>query len=159
MGGIALSGSPGRIGSRPESASAPQAAPHRPPPESEGCVILADTSVWIDHLNRGDSTLQSLLDSKMVVVHPFVIGELALGRWPHRAAILYRLRKMSQAPVARDADVLRLIEDLALSGSGIGYMDAHLLASVLLTSGARVWTRDKALRTVARQLALDAGLS
>jgi predicted nucleic acid-binding protein len=122
-------------------------------------VILADTSVWIDHLNRGDSTLQGLLDSQTVAMHPFVTGEIALGQWPNRAAILYRLRRMPHAPVARDADVLRLIEDLALSGTGIGYMDAHLIASVLLMPETQLWTRDKPLRAVARQLSVDAGLS
>jgi predicted nucleic acid-binding protein len=122
-------------------------------------VILADTSVWIDHLNRVDPTLQRMLDSKRIAMHPFVMGEIALGQWPQRAAILYRLRKMFQAPVARDADVLRLIEDLALTGTGIGYMDAHLLASVLLTPDTQLWTRDRALRKVARQLSLDAGLA
>jgi predicted nucleic acid-binding protein len=121
-------------------------------------VILADTSVWIDHLNRVDSTLKNLLDSKNVAMHPFVLGEIALGQWPQRAATLNRLRKMPQAPVARDYEVLHMIEDLALSGTGIGYMDAHLLASVLLTSGTQLWTRDKKLRMVAQQLSLDAKL-
>jgi predicted nucleic acid-binding protein len=121
-------------------------------------VILADTSVWIDHLNRVDSTLKNLLDSKNVAMHPFVLGEIALGQWPQRAATLNRLRKMPQVPVARDYEVLHMIEDLALSGTGIGYMDAHLLASVLLTSGTQLWTRDKKLRMVAQQLSLDAKL-
>lgn len=121
-------------------------------------MILADTSVWIDHLNRVDSTLQRLLDTHQIVMHPFVAGEIALGTWPARAATLYRLRRMEQAPLARDVEVLRLIEDLALSGAGIGYMDAHLLASVLLASHTQLWTRDKALRRVAQQLSLDAGL-
>lgn len=92
-------------------------------------------------------------------MHPFLVGEIALGVWPTRAATLYRLRKMLQAPVARDYEVLRLIEDLALSGTGIGYVDAHLLASVLLMPQTRLWTRDRRLRPVAQQLSLDAGRS
>jgi predicted nucleic acid-binding protein len=122
-------------------------------------VILADTSVWIDHLNRGDNTLQRLLDADELIMHPFVVGEVALGSWPDRVAALMTMRDLRFSITAEDAEVLRLIEDLALSGTGIGYMDAHLLASVLLTPETRLWTRDKALRKVARQLSLDAGLT
>jgi predicted nucleic acid-binding protein len=156
MGGVATTGTYGRNGPGLESAPSPQAAHCRSPPEIESRVILADTSIWIDHLNRVDGTLQSLLDSKKVAMHPFVMGEIALGAWPTRAATLFRLGKMPQAPVARNTDVLRLIENLALFGTGIGYMDAHLLASVLLTPETQLWTRDKALRKVARQLSLAA---
>jgi predicted nucleic acid-binding protein len=122
-------------------------------------VILADTSVWIDHLNRGDARLRELLDADQLLMHPFVIGEVALGSWPHRLTALATMRDLQFALVAEDSEVLRLIEDLALTGTGIGYLDAHLLASVLLTFDAQLWTRDKSLRTVARQLSLDAGLS
>jgi predicted nucleic acid-binding protein len=121
-------------------------------------VILADTSVWIDHLNRGDVRLRELLDADNLITHPFVIGEVALGSWPNRRDAVLTMQDLQFALVAEDREVLRLIEDLALTGTGIGYMDAHLLASVLLTSGAQLWTRDRALRAVARQLALDAGL-
>lgn len=122
-------------------------------------MTLADTSVWIDHLSRGDRTLQRLLQSDGVVIHPFVIGELALGRWPNRTAVLHSLHRLPRTVVAQDGEVLRLIEDWSLFGCGIGYVDAHLLAAVLLTPDTRLWTRDKRLRTVAQQLSLDAALS
>jgi predicted nucleic acid-binding protein len=122
-------------------------------------VILADTSVWIGHLNRGDARLRQLLDTDELIMHPLVVGEVALGAFPNRLAALVTMQDLPFAHAAEDAEVLRLIEDLALSGAGIGYMDAHLLASVLLTPETQLWTRDKALRKVARQLALDAGLA
>jgi len=121
-------------------------------------VILADTSVWIDHLNRADPVLYRLFHSGEVLIHPMVIGEVALGQVAERDATLKILRKLPRAEVAQHEEVLRLLEDWRLYGSGIGYGDAHLLASVLLTSGSRLWTRDRALRKVARQLSLDAGL-
>ena len=121
-------------------------------------MILADTSVWIDHLNRADPVLYRLFHSGEVLIHPMVIGEVALGQVAERDATLKILRKLPRAEVAQHEEVLRLLEDWRLYGSGIGYGDAHLLASVLLTSGSRLWTRDRALRKVARQLSLDAGL-
>lgn len=122
-------------------------------------MILADTSVWIDHLSREDRTLYRLLDGSGIVIHPVVIGELSLGRWPNRAEVLDMLRQLPQASVARHEETLHLIEDWALAGTGIGYTDAELLASVLLTSGTQLWTRDRALRKVAQQLSLAANLS
>ncbi|HEX4039014.1 MAG TPA: PIN domain-containing protein [Acidobacteriaceae bacterium] len=121
-------------------------------------MILVDTSIWIDHFHRPDRELASLLRYGLVLIHPFVLGELALGSSPDRAALMNDLAGLRGARVASDTEVLRLIEDWALSGAGIGYMDAHLLASVLLTSGSRLWTRDRVLRKVARQLSLDAEL-
>lgn len=121
-------------------------------------MILVDTSIWVDHTHRPDRELEDLLRVGMVVVHPFVIGEVALGSFPGRTALLDYLAGLRQARVAGDEEVLRLIDDWALYGTGIGYMDAHLLASVLLTSRARLWTRDKKLREVAKQLSLDAKL-
>ncbi|HEX4068244.1 MAG TPA: type II toxin-antitoxin system VapC family toxin [Acidobacteriaceae bacterium] len=117
-----------------------------------------DTSVWIDHLNQGSSTMAELLRARQVLAHPFVVGEVALGSVRERKAVLAILHDLPKATVAEDHGVLRLIEDWELTGTGIGYMDAHLLASALLTSGSRLWTRDRALRKVAQRLSLDAGL-
>lgn len=122
-------------------------------------MILADTSVWVDHLNLMDRTLLRLLDETEIATHPFVIGELAMGKSPDRSAILRALRRLESVYVARNEEVMRLIEDWELAGTGIGYLDAHLLASVLLTPETRLWTRDKKLREVAKQLSLDAKLS
>jgi predicted nucleic acid-binding protein len=119
-------------------------------------MILADTSVWIDHLNVHDRMLVRLLEADELLMHPFVMGEVALGRWPDRLATLDTMNDLQFANVAADKEVLLLIEDWRLFGIGIGYMDAHLLASVLLTPETRLWTRDKRLREIARQLSLDA---
>ncbi len=103
--------------------------------------------------------MQGVLVAKDLLIHPFVIGEIAVGRWPDRIATLEMLRDLPMPSVAEDQEVLRIIEDWELSGTGIGYMDVHLLASVLLTPETRLWTRDKRLREVAKQLSLDAKLN
>lgn len=115
-------------------------------------MILVDTSVWVDHLRRGDAHLADLLERGVVVMHPLVIGELACGSLADRAPILGLLREMPSATLAEQDEVLGFIERHALHGKGIGYVDAHLLASVVLTGGARLWTRDKRLRAIAEGL-------
>jgi predicted nucleic acid-binding protein len=117
-------------------------------------VILVDNSVWVDHLRKADATLARMLDHERVLAHPFVIGELALGSLRQRELILAALQDLPQAMVASDAEVLRFIDQEALYGRGIGYVDAHLLASARLTAGASLWTRDKRLHTVADRLGL-----
>jgi predicted nucleic acid-binding protein len=119
-------------------------------------VILADTSVWVDHLRTGDAALARLLDQGEVLGHPFVIGELALGNLRQREVVLDALGNLPQATVATDSEVLRFIADHGLAGRGIGYVDAHLLAAVRLTSAALLWTRDKRLLAAARRLGLAA---
>jgi predicted nucleic acid-binding protein len=121
-------------------------------------MILADTSVWVDHLHRPDPVMYRLFHSGQILIHPAVIGELALGSVPDRGASLAILSDLPQAALAGAEEVLRLIDDWALYGTGIGYVDAHLLAAVLLTPGTRLWTRDRKLREVAKQLSLDAKL-
>jgi predicted nucleic acid-binding protein len=115
-------------------------------------VILVDTSVWVDHLRAGDRTLVRLLENSQVLVHPFVIGELALGNVRQRANLLAELQNLPQAPVASDQEVLRFIELHELFGLGIGYVDAHLLAAVRLSAGSSLWTRDKRLLAIAVHL-------
>ncbi|HLH94566.1 MAG TPA: type II toxin-antitoxin system VapC family toxin [Xanthobacteraceae bacterium] len=115
-------------------------------------MILADTSVWVDHLRAGDKALAALLDAGRVLAHPFVIGELALGNLHQREIVLKALADLPHASVATDAEVLHFVERHALSGRGIGYIDAHLLAAVALTAGAELWTKDKRLHGVAVQL-------
>lgn len=119
-------------------------------------MILADTSVWIDHLRVGDRALRDSLDRGRVLRHPFVTGELALGHLKQREIVLHALRRLPQATVASHEEVLRLVERQPLYGLGIGYVDAHLLAAVRLTAGAKLWTWDRRLRTVATQLGLVA---
>lgn len=117
-------------------------------------MILVDTSVWVDHLRASDTALAALLDVGAVLTHPFVIGELALGTLRQRETILKALSDLPHASVATDAEVLHFIDRHALFGRGIGYVDAHLLAAVRLTPGAELWTNDKRLHSVARQLGL-----
>ena len=115
-------------------------------------MILVDTSVWVDHLRRGDPGLVDLLERSIVIMHPFVVGEIACGSLNNREAILELLQDLPAAAVADGDEVLRFIESQVLHGKGIGYVDVHLLASVALTEGARIWTRDKKLRLVAQMM-------
>ena len=117
-------------------------------------MILVDTSVWVHHLRAGDKALTDLLDTGMVLVHPFVIGELALANLRQREVVLGALSDLPQANVATDAEVLHFIERHALFGRGVGYVDVHLLVAVRLTAGAALWTHDKRLHGVADQLGL-----
>ena len=112
-------------------------------------MILVDTSVWVDHLRRGNRQLHALLLDDRAVTHPFVIGELACGRLHPRAEILGLLATLPSAPLATPEDVLTLIERHGLAGSGLGWVDVHLLASALL-AGAPLMTLD---RTLARNAA------
>jgi predicted nucleic acid-binding protein len=120
-------------------------------------VILVDTSVWVDHLRARDNELVRLLDAMEVLAHPFVVGELALGSLRHRERVLSALRDLPQAKVATDAEVRSFVERQRLFGLGIGWVDAHLLAAVRLTSGARLWTRDLRLHQAAARLEVAAG--
>jgi predicted nucleic acid-binding protein len=117
-------------------------------------LILVDTSVWIDHLRNGDDALIKLLVDGRVLTHPFILGEIALGSLSQRKSILDGLGNLPQATVAREAEVLKYIEATKLFGFGVGYVDAHLLASVRLTSGGLLWTRDRRLEAVAVKVAV-----
>ena len=117
-------------------------------------MILVDTSVWVDHLHRGDDRLAAALDGGLVGMHPMVLGELACGTLRNRGAVLELLGNLPDLPRASDAEALGLIERRALMGRGLGYIDVHLLASVALAGTARLWTRDKRLAVVAAELAL-----
>jgi predicted nucleic acid-binding protein len=119
-------------------------------------MILVDTSVWIDHLRASDERLTQLLVAGQVLVHPFVIGELALGNLRNRDTLLGALQDMPQAAVATESEVLRFIGQQNLFGLGIGYIDAHLLAAVMLVPGSLLWTRDKRLLTASVQLGIAA---
>jgi predicted nucleic acid-binding protein len=114
--------------------------------------VLADTSVWVGHLRAGDATLSALLDENLVLVHPFVIGELACGNLRNRTELLALLGELPHATGATQAEALLFIENHRLMGRGIGYVDAHLLASVALLGDARLWTLDRRLAKVASEL-------
>jgi predicted nucleic acid-binding protein len=114
-------------------------------------VILVDTSVWVAHLRQGSSRLATLLEEMKVLTHPFVIGELALGQLSHRDEILELLANLPAAKVATHDEVLALIDRRDLAGPGIGWVDAHLLASALL-SDAPLWSLDRRLGAAATRL-------
>ena len=118
-------------------------------------TVLADTSVWIDHWRRRNPKLARLLDGSAVVIHPFVLGEIALGHVTPRAEVLADLGTLESPRVAEHHEVLALIERSRLWGRGIGWVDAHLLASVLLDR-IRLWTLDARLARVARELGVAA---
>jgi predicted nucleic acid-binding protein len=117
-------------------------------------VILADSSVWIDHLRSGNDNLTALLEGNQVLGHPHVTGELALGNLRRRDLVLGSLDALPQCEVATDQEVRAMIESRALHGKGIGNVDASLLAGVLLTTSAKLWTLDKRLAAVAAELAI-----
>lgn len=121
-------------------------------------MILVDTSVWIDHLRVGSSTLARRLEAFSVLTHDFVIGELALGTLRRRASFLQDLQALPRVSVATDAEVLLLIDRQGLAGLGIGYVDAHLLASVLLTPGVALWSRNRRLLAVAERIGVETAL-
>ena len=117
-------------------------------------MILPDTSGWIAHLRYGNPSLAKLLvEGAEVLSHPFVIGELACGQWPSRHLTLEPLRRLRQAPLMQHQEVLTLIERHRLMGSGVGWLDAHLLGSALL-AGAGLWTLDAPLARAAAKLSV-----
>ncbi|HLI12842.1 MAG TPA: PIN domain-containing protein [Alphaproteobacteria bacterium] len=117
-------------------------------------MILVDTSVWVDHLRRKSAPLSKLLEAGRVLVHPFVIGEVALGHMRQRNLILAALSNLPRTQVATEDEVLSFIERNALFGRGVGYIDVHLLAAAQLTPGASLWTKDRKLHAVADALGL-----
>jgi predicted nucleic acid-binding protein len=116
-------------------------------------VILVDTSVWVEHLRHGLPRLATLLQEGKLLIHPWVIGELACGNLRNRGEVLELLQGLSAASVASDSEVLLLIEREQRMGRGIGYADAHLLASAKL-SHCQLWTQDKRLAALAQEQGL-----
>jgi predicted nucleic acid-binding protein len=117
-------------------------------------MILIDTSIWIDHLRSPDQHLSRLLGQRLVLTHPFVVGELAVGHLRDREGVLGNLERLSKARTATDAEVLSFIERNRLWGRGIGYVDAHLLVATKLSEFASFWTTDKRLAKLAEDLGL-----
>jgi predicted nucleic acid-binding protein len=114
-------------------------------------MTLVDTSVWIDHLQKGNSQLEKLLNENNVLIHPFIIGEVSLGIIKNREEILGLLNELPLATVANHEEVLTFIEINELIGSGIGWIDAHLLASMRI-SNAYMLTTDKAMLNAMKKL-------
>jgi predicted nucleic acid-binding protein len=115
-------------------------------------LLLVDSGVWIDHLRRADPDLQRALEAGRVLGHSLVTGEIAVGSLADRAGTIGLLQRLPQAVRADDGEVLDLVERRTLYSLGLGFVDAHLLASCLLTPDARLWTRDRRLREAAERL-------
>ena len=117
-------------------------------------MILIDTSIWIEHLSKGDRVIEDLLRANKVLIHPFIIGEIACGNLADRAEILSMLNDLPSLPVAAESSVLYFIEQNQLMGLGIGYIDAHLLTATALEPPTRLLTLDKRLKAAAESLNL-----
>jgi predicted nucleic acid-binding protein len=115
--------------------------------------MLVDTSVWINHFRRSDHDLEYLLDEGLVVTHPFVIGELACGSLAKRGQVLDLLNALPTVLVATADEVHALVDKHRLFGAGLGWIDAHLLASAKL-SHQPLWTADRRLRSAAVKVGL-----
>lgn len=119
-------------------------------------MILADTSIWIDHLHGRKTEMPKLLSAGQIVTHPLVIAEIALGSFQHRKRTFALLESLWQVKMAELDEVRRMIEAHHLFSKGLGVTDAHLIASCLLTSGIKLWARDAALDRAARSLGIAA---
>lgn len=115
-------------------------------------MILVDTSVWIDHLRAKEERLAMLLSQTQVCMHPIVWGELACGSLNNRPTLLRLWQNLPAISQASHAEAMYCLEQRQLMGKGIGYVDLHLLTAVLLSPGTRLWTRDKRLREIAKEL-------
>ena len=117
-------------------------------------MILADTSIWIDHLRSGNPAMVNLLAQGQILMHPFIVAELSLGSLRDRQTTLRTLESLLHTNVAHLTEVRHMIEAHALYSRGIGLTDAHLIASCLITPGTRLWTRDAAMKKVAAALGI-----
>lgn len=117
-------------------------------------MIVADTSVWINHFRVTDLTLSKALDDDEVLMHPFVLGELALGSLRQREATIANFASYERMPMASDEDVLTLIAKTPLYNRGIGYIDSHLIMSCLLHGTCKLLTRDRRLFQAAVELGI-----
>lgn len=120
-------------------------------------MILADTSVWVDHFRKRDAELYQQLQRGNISIHPFVITELALGALPERRKTLASLDLLPAVKVAQANEVREMIDARSLFRRGLGFVDAHLIASTFITAHTVLWTRDKRLREATEAFGLSAG--
>lgn len=118
-------------------------------------MILADTSIWVDYLRGGNLQMEKTLSLGQIVMHPFIVAELALGSLRNRRQRLDELEALLEVKVARLGEVRHMIETRALYSEGISLVDAHLLASCLMTPGTQLWTRDAALAQAGEALGIN----
>lgn len=115
-------------------------------------MILVDTSIWIDHFRYGDAELGKIITDDLLLCHPFVVGELALGSLRERDAVIAFLAAQREATIATHTEVMTVIDRHSIFSMGIGYTDVHLLTSTLLDGRASLWTRDKRLAAAAHKV-------
>ena len=115
-------------------------------------LILADTSIWVDHIRASNPNLIDLIRKERLVVHPLVIGEVVLGNLPRWETTLAWLRGLPSVQPVSDEELYRTIAQQALQGSGLGVVDAHLLGAVLLRPELRLWSRDRRLSDHAKRM-------
>lgn len=116
-------------------------------------LLVADTSVWIDHFRRGNDKLIESLAALRIGTHEFVIGELILGTLPRRSPEAQALAALPFIPTVSHDECVGFVDQHGLVGQGLGWVDAHILASVYQSS-ARIWTLDRAVRKFAERLDL-----
>jgi len=121
-------------------------------------MILADTSIWIDHLRKTSSQLLALLGARELLMHPFVTGELALGSLQDRGNLLTELDLLPQMTVTANKKVILFVSKHRLYGTGINYVDAHLLVAACGAKNVRLWTRDKRLLAASTRLGVAANM-
>lgn len=117
--------------------------------------VVVDTSVWVDHFRQHSDALVGLLAQDRVMVHPLVLGEIACGSPPQRSQTLADLETLQQPQQASLREVMAFIDRERLFGLGCGWIDLNLLASTLMTPGARLWTLDKRLAALAERMAVS----
>lgn len=113
--------------------------------------MLVDTSVWIDHLRKADYRLVALLNNGEVETHPFIVGELACGNLAQREEVLAMLNHLPQVEASPHHDVLAAVSRHNLHGTGLNWIDAHLLHAAS-TADQSLWTRDTRLAQAAADL-------
>lgn len=119
-------------------------------------MIVVDANIWIDHLRVANLALAGLIQRRRIVIHPYTIGEIGLGSLARRSEVLEQLAMLPAAPVAEHDEVLAFMDGHALFGTGIGYVDSHLLASAKLIEAGKLWTRDKRLHAIAERIGIAA---
>ncbi len=117
-------------------------------------LVIADSSIWVDHINKGDSELVELMKARRVRLHPMIIAEIALGSIKQRAIMLEELNAFPQVEPSSHSEVMAMIEWMKLFGTGIGYVDARLLAATKHKPSGVLWTRDKRLNEQAEYLGI-----
>ena len=118
-------------------------------------MIIVDTSIWVDHFRRPQKELAALIAKGEIALHPYVFGELALGGFPSKGLVVDEMMELARPPVASTTETLAFIAWAELSGTGVGYVDTHLLISARLLANGKILTKDKRLHAQAKRLGVD----